>query len=583
MINSLKIIVLSIFSLAIINSYSQGFSFLNTVTSSSSSYQASVRAVKVDQLGNKYIAGNFDISATIKNTTITGNPKDIFFGKLDPLGNPIWIKTAGGPDSDQAMDIELDNQGGLYISGLFSGAANFDGNTVTAIQPSSNAITMSDNFLVKYDTSGNFQWIKTGATTDNDFNNNVNGYNNNTFNYYGKSKIKFKNGNIYLMASNRVSGSQIGAVNPAGRQFDGITLPNTQAPGGGGFFGYKYLNSFILKTDVYGTNSWLTPIYCNTNQDSDAVIGLDFDVNSNDHVIAQYYYSSNGCKIGGQSTPNSISSFSTPSANFPRGALMILELDGSGFYYNVYKIENALGSFNSFFGFGNALNYTSHGVSVDNSDNVYFAFNNYSNGNFNQTIAGINIPENTNTLVKLNPNFVPTNCNLLNTFPSQSQNSFPISALEIKENQLIFGGTLDGTVNLDNNTFSRSDEITFVNMDTNLSSVNWVTSTSNSSVLQVDGSGANATFPETYSLGIYDLSIGNENQAVFCGNIGPQYRSFGDYTTTTNQLNDAFVTEIIPCSPVFSQVNSCKSCNLWCWKFSNVKCQCKPWNILQLG
>jgi len=554
MLNSHKIIVLSIFSLAIINSYSQGFSFLNTVTSSSSGYQASIRAVKVDQLGNKYIAGNFDISATIKNTTIIGNSKDIFFGKLDPLGNPIWIKTAGGPDSDQAMDIELDNQGGLYISGLFSGAANFDGNTVTAIQPSSNAITMSDNFLVKYDTSGNFQWIKTGATTDNDFNNNVNGYNNNTFNYYGKSKIKFKNGNIYLMASNRVSGSQLGAINAAGRQFDGITLPNTQAPGGGGFYGYKYLNSFILKTDVNGTNSWLTPIYCNTTSDFDAVISLDFEINSNDHVIAQYYYSSNGCKIGGQSTPNSISSFSTPSANFPRGALMILELDGSGFYYNVYKIENALASFNAFFGFGNALDYISYGLSIDNSDNVYFAFNNFSNGNFNQTIAGINVPENTNTLVKLNPNFIPTNCNLLNTFPSQSQNSFPISALEVKENQLIFGGTLDGTVNLNNSTFSRSDEITFVNMDTNLSSVNWVTSTSNSSVLQVDGSGANSAFPEKYSLGIYDLSIGNENQAVFCGNIGPQYRSFGDYTTTTNQLNDAFLTEIIPCIPVFSQI-----------------------------
>ena len=177
---------------------SQGFSFLNTVTSSSSGYQASIRAVKVDQLGNKYIAGNFDISATIKNTTITGNPKDIFFGKLDPLGNPIWIKTAGGQDSDQAMDIELDNQGGLYISGLFSSTADFDGNTVTAIQPSGNALTMSDNFLVKYDTSGNFQWIKIGATTDNDITNNPNGYNNNTFNYYGKSKIKFKNGHIYL-------------------------------------------------------------------------------------------------------------------------------------------------------------------------------------------------------------------------------------------------------------------------------------------------------------------------------------------------------------------------------------------------
>jgi hypothetical protein len=555
MINSLKIIVLSIFSLAIINSYSQGFSFLNTVTSSSSGYQASIRAVKVDQLGNKYIAGNFDISATIKNTTITGNPKDIFFGKLDPLGNPIWIKTAGGPDSDQAMDIELDNQGGLYMSGLFSSTAIFDGNSVTANQHSANSASYSDNFLVKYDTSGNFQWIKTGASTRNDNNSNVNGYSNNTQNYYGRSKIKFKNGYIYLMASNRVSSnSPFGGVGPNGRKFDGLTLPYTQAPGGGGFYGYEYINSFILKTDVNGTNIWLTPIYCNTNQDFDALFGLDFEVNSNNHVIAQYYYSSNGCKIGGQSSPTSITSFSTPSANFPRGALMILELDGSGFYNNVYKLENALSSFNSFFGFGNALNYLSFGLSVDNLDNVYFAFNNYLNDNFNQIIAGINIPENTNTLVKLNSNFVPSNCNLLNTFPSQSQNSFPISALEIKNNQLIFGGILDGTINLDNNTFSRSDEITFVNMDTNLNSVNWVTSTTNSSVLQVDGSGGSSTTPETYSLGIYDLSIGNENQAVFCGNIGPQYRSFGDYTTATNQLNDAFLTEIIPCSPVFSQI-----------------------------
>ena len=134
--------------------YSQGFSFLNTVTSSSSGYQASIRAVKVDLLGNKYIAGNFDISASIKNTTITGNSKDIFFGKLDPMGNPIWIKTAGGPDSDQAMDIELDNQGGLYVSGLFSSTANFDGNSVTANQHSANSASYSDNYLVKYDTSG---------------------------------------------------------------------------------------------------------------------------------------------------------------------------------------------------------------------------------------------------------------------------------------------------------------------------------------------------------------------------------------------------------------------------------------------
>ena len=199
---------------------------------------------------------------------------------------------------------------------------------------------MSDNFLAKYDTSGNFIWIKVGATTDNDFNNNVNSFNNNTFNYYARSKLKYKNGHIYLMASNRVSGSSTGSVNPSGRQFDGIALPNTQAPGGGGFYGYKYLNSFILKTDVSGNNSWLTPVYCNTTRDFDATIGLDFDVNSHDHVIAEYYYSNNGVNIACPNTTNSINGFSTASTFTDEGGILILELDSSGNYNNDFSIFN---------------------------------------------------------------------------------------------------------------------------------------------------------------------------------------------------------------------------------------------------
>ena len=91
-------------------------------------------------------------------------------------------------------------------------------------------------------------------------------------------------------------------------------------------------------------------------------------------------------------------------------------------------------------------------------------------------------------------------------------------------------------------------------MDTNLFDVNWITSTTNSSVPVVDGSGSSANAPFFYSLGIHDLDIGVDNRAVFCGNIGSQYRSFGDYTTSTDQFNDAFITEIIPCNPVYSQV-----------------------------
>ena len=202
------------------------------------------------------------------------------------------------------------------------------------------------------------------------------------------------------MASNRVSETSTGSVNSSGRQFDGIALPNTQAPGGGGFYGYKYLNSFILKTDVSGNNNWLTPVYCNTTRDFDATIGLDFDVNSNDQVIAQYYYSNNELTLLAQIQPILLMDFTA--SNFTdEGGLFILELDSSGNYNNDFTIFNNSLSYNAFSGFGNSLDYISYGLSVDNADNIYFVFNNQNNGLFNQNIATTTIPE-SNTIVKLN-------------------------------------------------------------------------------------------------------------------------------------------------------------------------------------
>ena len=49
-----------------ITAYLQGYSFLSSLTSTASSYQVSIRAVKSDAFGNKFIAGNFDVTATLK-------------------------------------------------------------------------------------------------------------------------------------------------------------------------------------------------------------------------------------------------------------------------------------------------------------------------------------------------------------------------------------------------------------------------------------------------------------------------------------------------------------------------------------
>ena len=103
----------------------------------------------------------------------------------------------------------------------------------------------------------------------------------------------------------------------------------------------------------------VNPCYCNTTRDFDATIGLDFDVNSDDHVIAEYYYSNNGVNIAGPNTTNSINGFSTASTFTDEGGILILELDSSGNYNNDFSIFNTSPSYNAFSGFGNSIDYIS--------------------------------------------------------------------------------------------------------------------------------------------------------------------------------------------------------------------------------
>lgn len=120
------------------------------------------QGVTVDAGGNVYITGNFAGTATFGSTAVTtitsaGN-SDVFIAKYSSSGNLQWVKSAGGPGIDQSQSIAVDVAGNVYITGFYRATATFENLSVTALD-------RDDIFVVKYDTNGNLQWVRSAGST----------------------------------------------------------------------------------------------------------------------------------------------------------------------------------------------------------------------------------------------------------------------------------------------------------------------------------------------------------------------------------------------------------------------------------
>jgi hypothetical protein len=120
-------------------------------------------SIKLDALGNIYIAGSFqgtvdfDPGVGTFNLTSAGNT-DIFVCKLDAGGNFIWAKNMGGTNAEYAYEIAVDASYNVYTTGYFTSFfADFDpGSGSYYLFPNG----LSDIFVSKLDASGNFLWAK---------------------------------------------------------------------------------------------------------------------------------------------------------------------------------------------------------------------------------------------------------------------------------------------------------------------------------------------------------------------------------------------------------------------------------------
>jgi hypothetical protein len=147
----------------------QNYQWAKNIGSNSDDYGNSIA---VDVSGNCYITGcfqgtaDFDPGAGTALLTPVGS-MDIFFAKYDANGNYLWAKNIG---NGSGYSIALDSTGNCYITGWFSGIADFDPGAGTALLTS---IGNADIFIAKYDANGNYIWAKSIGSTDNDIGNSI--------------------------------------------------------------------------------------------------------------------------------------------------------------------------------------------------------------------------------------------------------------------------------------------------------------------------------------------------------------------------------------------------------------------------
>jgi len=119
------------------------------------------QSITSDTKGNVYVTGYFIKSMTFGSKNITTKNActwNVFIAKYNPLGNIVWVRSAGGNDSDYGIAIAVDKQENIYLAGIYrSSSISFGSYNLI------NNDNYGKSFIVKYDSCGNVLWAKNVA------------------------------------------------------------------------------------------------------------------------------------------------------------------------------------------------------------------------------------------------------------------------------------------------------------------------------------------------------------------------------------------------------------------------------------
>ena len=112
-----------------------------------------IYSINIDDNEYIYFTGVFTNNTNIGGYSLTNNgSKDIFIGKLNSLGNILWVSSAGGTSVDYGRDIVSDFSGNCFVVGYFGNAAYFGNQTIVSQDG-------FDIFLASYNSNGQLNWV----------------------------------------------------------------------------------------------------------------------------------------------------------------------------------------------------------------------------------------------------------------------------------------------------------------------------------------------------------------------------------------------------------------------------------------
>ncbi|MFP4042213.1 MAG: hypothetical protein ACLFT6_05575, partial [Bacteroidales bacterium] len=156
MLNYRKLILGTILAtLCIIKSYSQ--EWVANFKPFSSDFVTITDARYNEQEEKYYLTGRFTDSLYIgsSDTLIGKGSGAIFIASFDQNYNPLWIYEIDGDGYELRSKLDLDDNGNLYVSGVFTSSNCSLGNDDAVLASDG----IGDNFLAKFSSDGKFQWV----------------------------------------------------------------------------------------------------------------------------------------------------------------------------------------------------------------------------------------------------------------------------------------------------------------------------------------------------------------------------------------------------------------------------------------